>query len=238
MNEVISLACFIARLIISDNLSVDQSVLNVIVNSLTSDSGNVKLSVRDQTEMEQALLELLQAQKLLRFEPRRLLEMALHARLYRVAEYLLESLGEYGKIVECYLNDPHRSHEVFDYILRHVDQPQRRISEQFRSNFVRLVECDCAKTTAVTVEHFPELVERLTDVLTGELLFRFLRQLVASEFKLCPRLAETYLELLCLRDLRGVCGFLLTGGCWSDRALEITKKHGVSCFFVILTSIF
>lgn len=56
---------------------------------------------------------------------------------YRVCEYVYEERGELEKIVECYLEDKMRRHQVFTYIRTVLSSPQftdlhaQKIQDQF-----------------------------------------------------------------------------------------------------------
>lgn len=56
---------------------------------------------------------------------------------FRVCEYVYEERGELEKIVECYLEDKMRRHQVFTYIRTVLSSPQftdlhaQKIQEQF-----------------------------------------------------------------------------------------------------------
>ncbi|XP_066148153.1 vacuolar protein sorting-associated protein 8 homolog isoform X1 [Euwallacea fornicatus] len=227
-SQVLSLACFISRLIVNDSLSIDESLLNSVIQSLTNLKVN-SLSIRDHSEKEQAWLDMLQARKLRHFDPKKLLNMSLASRCYRVAEHLYESQGEYGNILQCYLKDPVRISDVFNYILTYMEMPERCIKEQFLEHFKELMAINCERTTEVVIEHFPSYVESLTEVLScdEDLQFAFLSELVSSDLKLSHRTTELVLEQLCVRDSSKVCDFVQSCTCRNEEALEITRKHGV-----------
>ncbi|CAG9761725.1 unnamed protein product [Ceutorhynchus assimilis] len=224
-SQIINLACFISRLVINNSLKIDEAMLNSVVKSLTNTSDS--LSVRDHSEKEQAWLELLQANKLQHFDASDLLQMALASRCYKVAENLYESQKNYSNILECYINDDNRRAEVFDYILSYIEVPERQIQKQFLRQFVVLVDINCEKTTEIVMEYFSKYIESLTEVLRPDLQYKFLSELVSSDFKLPSSLAGLFLEQLCIRNPSRVCDFVLICGCRNEEALEITRKYKI-----------
>uniref|UniRef100_A0A6Q2WUX4 RING-type domain-containing protein n=1 Tax=Esox lucius TaxID=8010 RepID=A0A6Q2WUX4_ESOLU len=68
------------------------------------------------TERQQVLLELLQAGGVVQFDEGRLLRLAEKAEFYQICEFLYEQKHQYDKIIDCYLRDPLRKGEVFNYI--------------------------------------------------------------------------------------------------------------------------
>ncbi|KAF7265925.1 hypothetical protein GWI33_020668 [Rhynchophorus ferrugineus] len=202
-SQIINVACFIARMVITDSLTIDETTLSSVIEILT----NVKedtLSIRDHVEKEQAWC-------------------------YRVAEQLYEMEHNYTTILECYLKDPVRKIEVFNYILSYIQVPERCVQEQFLVNFKALLEVNCEKTTDIVIEHFLDLIESLCSIVQEDtdLSFKFLSLLISNDVKLPHELAERYLEQLCVKDKDGVCDFVSICMCRRDEALEITKKYGV-----------
>lgn len=212
---------------INDNLTVDEAMLNSVIKSLTNTG--TPSSVRDHSEKEQAWLDLLQANKLKHFNSNELLDMAITSKCYKVAEHLYELHRDYSNILDCYLKDPVRGGEVFNYILNYIDVPERSVKEQFLVNFQNLVSLNCEKTTEIVIDHFSELIENLTEMLNcdEDLQYNFLSELVSSDIRLPPSIAVMFLEQLCVRDKHKVCDFLMVCMCRSEEALEITKKYGV-----------
>lgn len=221
---------------INDSLTIDEAMLNSIIKSLTNLTGDL-LSVRDHLEKEQAWLDLLQAKKLQHFDTKKLLQMALKSRCYKVAEHLYELHRDYSNILVCYLKDSVRTGDVFSYILTYIDVPERCVKGQFLAQFQNLVAINCEKTTEIVLEHFQDFVEPLTDRLNcdRDLQYRFISELVNSDIKLPHRIAELFLEQLCVRDPNRVSDFVSTCVCGNEAALEITRKFGVGKVLHVLT---
>lgn len=225
-NQVIILACFISRLVTSNGLYIDEPALDAIVKSLT-DTVSKTLTLRDHSEREQALLDLLNNGQLTHISNDRLLQIALDAKCFRVAEFLYNKNHDYSNIVSCYLNDPVRRGEVFNYIITYVNSNDRCVKEQFLVHFCALLTIDAKKTAEIVCEHFSELVEELNAYVEtdGDLQYVFLRELVVSDVKLSSQTAERYLELLCARNKAEVYDFVTLNLCRVDVALCITERH-------------
>ncbi|KAH1010884.1 vacuolar protein sorting-associated protein 8 homolog isoform X1 [Dendroctonus ponderosae] len=227
-SQIINLACFISRLVTNDSLAIDESMLTSVIQSLTNLAGD-SLTLRDHSEKEQAWLDLLKAKKLTQFDLTKLLEMALKSRCYRVAEHLHELQGNFSSILECYLKDPVRVSDVFNYILSYIQAPERCVKQQFLENFNHLAAISCEKATEIVIDHFPDYIEALTDLLSDDtdLQYSFLSELVSSDLKLPDKIAELFLEQVCARHPCKACEFLLARPCRTEAALEITRKYRV-----------
>uniref|UniRef100_A0A8D0A3F3 VPS8 subunit of CORVET complex n=1 Tax=Sander lucioperca TaxID=283035 RepID=A0A8D0A3F3_SANLU len=68
------------------------------------------------TERQQVLLELLQVGGVVQFNEERLLALAENAKFYQICEFLYEKKHLYDRIIDCYLRDPLRKGEIFNYI--------------------------------------------------------------------------------------------------------------------------
>lgn len=192
------------------------------------DAGN-SLSLRDHTEREQSLLELLHANKLRHLKMDHLLRMSLNFKCYRVAAHLYELQKDFSSIVTCYVNDPVRKTEVFNYILNYINVSERCIQQQFLIHFKELVKISSKRTGEIVAEYFPTLIEQFCAILEDEcdLYYEFLTEIVSSDIKLPCRIAECYLEQLCKKNKSEVCNYLQLKFCRTEKALELTKKFGV-----------
>ncbi|XP_050311616.1 vacuolar protein sorting-associated protein 8 homolog isoform X2 [Anthonomus grandis grandis] len=227
-SQIINLACFVSRLVLNDSVTIDTAMLNHVVDCLTTLT-DVNLSGRDHREKEQAWLDLLQADKLRHFDTGQLLEMALRAQCFKVAELLYEWRKSYANILDCYLNDPVRSGDVFNYIVTYVDVPEREIRGQFFKRFPALVRINCAKSCDIVAEHYADDLEELTGILgeDADLRFGFLREMVSGEVRLPDSVAELFLDQLCLREPGRVCEFVAARVFEGERALQTTRKYGI-----------
>lgn len=210
-------------------------MLDKVVQSLMDIQGK-PLNLRDHSEREQALLDLLTSNKLTHLNNEEFLHIALESKCYRVAEHIYLKTGEYANILTCYLKDPIRKSEVFNYILTYINVNERCIKQQFLVNFNELLLVDSKKTAEIVTEHFPELLDELCAMVESDsnLQYTFLKEIVYSDVKIAPELAEKYLELLCARDKDSVYGFVNLNLCRVDIALKITEKFEVHAATALL----
>lgn len=187
------------------------------------------LSLRDHTEREQSLLELLHANKLSHLKIGQLLEMALNSKCYRVAEHLYEIQKNFSSILLCYVKDPVRKNEVFNYVLNYINVSERCIQQQFLVHFKELARISSKRTGEIAAEYFPKLIEEFCAILENELdlQYEFLTEIVNSDIKLPSGIAERYLEQLCRKNKNEVCNYLQLRFCRNQAALAITSKYGV-----------
>ncbi|KAF5279066.1 hypothetical protein FQA39_LY05744 [Lamprigera yunnana] len=227
-SQVVILACFVSRLITTENLSADETILNGVISSLT-EMGEKQLSLRDHAECEQAWIDLLNADKLKHFNLDALLKMALESKCYKVAENIYEMQMKFSSIMECYLKDKMRHHEVFNYVLKYITDSERCIHQQFIAHFKVLVDIDSKKTADIVLEHFSESTEELVLILEKdtELVYKFLSEILYSDIKCSPKITEEYLELLCVKNPSAVYTYVKLNLCRVEEALKITKKYNI-----------
>ncbi|XP_044759264.1 vacuolar protein sorting-associated protein 8 homolog [Coccinella septempunctata] len=233
--EEINLACFVCRLVITNKLNLEDSVLEKIFEILVKETSE-SIKLRDHMEREQAWLDLMSSNRLKHTSPDELLKSSLKSKCFRVAEYLYELKNDYSDILGCYLNDRVRKNEVFNYIQKYIDDKERCIREQFLVHFRHLVEIDCKQTTEIVIDNFPDLIEQFCEMLEGEndLRYYFLKELINCDIKLPSKIAEIYLDLLSVKDKDKVRAFLELGLCRMEEALEITRKHNVHAATALL----
>ncbi|XP_072393268.1 vacuolar protein sorting-associated protein 8 homolog [Diabrotica undecimpunctata] len=226
-SQVINLSCFVARMVASNSISLDNHVLDSAIKSLT-EIGN-SLSIRDRSEREQAWLDLLNLNKMNHLKTSHLLKLALESKCYKVAERLYEMQGDYSSILNCYLYDPVRKYEVFSYIFKYISVSERLVREQFLVCFKDLVAISAKKTVEIVTEFFQSLLEQLCDILESDpnLQYDFLSEIVQTDLKLTSQLSEKYLEQLCVRNKSQVCNYLQSSNCRNEEALAITRKYEV-----------
>lgn len=211
-------------------------MLETVAKSLTNIVGK-SLNLRDHMEREQALLDLLTMKKLKVPASNGLLQTALDSNCYRVAEYLYNKEKNYANILSCYLNDPFRRNEVFNYILTYITVRERHIKEQFLVNFKELLKIDSKKTAEIVAEHFADLINELCALIDADshLQYMFLKELITSEVKLPTDIALRYLELLCIKNKPEVNNYVQMNLCPVDAALTLTRKyeiHSASAFLL------
>lgn len=195
------MSCFVCRLVTSSKLNLEDTVLKQIFEILVKETSET-IKLRDHMEREQAWLDLMSSNRLKHSSNYNLLECALNSKCFRVAEYLYEMKKEYSDILKCYMEDRVRKNEVFNYILKYIDEEERCIRKQFLIHFKNLIEKDSKQTTDIVVNHFPELIEQFFELLEGEndLKYSFLKELINCDIKLPSQIAEVYLDLLCVKD--------------------------------------
>lgn len=233
---MIILACFVSRLVTSNNLNAEEGILDTVIKSLTDMVGK-PLSLRDHMEREQAWIDLLNADKLKHLSLEQLLKMALESKCYKVAENVYEKQKVFANILECYLKDKVRHMEVFGYIVKHIDDSERCIRQQFIVHFKTLVSIDSKKTAEAVIEHFPQLAEEFCEILEADpdLLFKFLSEIVYSDIKLPPRITEEFLRLLCVKNPSLVYSYVKLNLCRVEEALKITQQcnmHASTAFLL------
>ncbi|KAG7169921.1 Vacuolar protein sorting-associated protein 8-like [Homarus americanus] len=202
-------------------------------------------------ERQTALLELLQEGGLVHYEAVHLLEKARQAQFYRVCEYVYEERGEHEKIVECYLEDKLRRHQVFTYIRSVLSSPQftdlhaHKIKQQFLKHIKTLLEIDSSRVASLllTMSQLTPLLSDITQQLREDpqLLYNALHALFTyksthaspggrggdlSDSPLTPELHEEYIDLMCRVNPTLVYPYLKGAeGYRLEQTLEICKSH-------------
>lgn len=215
-----------SRLVTSNNLNAEEGILDTVIKSLIDMEGK-PLSLRDHMEREQAWIDLLNGNKLQHLGLEQLLEMAMESKCYKVAENIYEKQKNYSNILTCYLRDKVRQPEVFNYIVRHVDDSERCIEQQFSSNFKQLINIDSKKTAEIVMEHYAELIQSFCEILDSDLdlFYKFLSEIIYfSEVKLPPHVAENYLKLLCVKNPASTYNYVKLNLCRMEEALKITQE--------------
>uniref|UniRef100_A0A8C7B9G5 VPS8 subunit of CORVET complex n=1 Tax=Neovison vison TaxID=452646 RepID=A0A8C7B9G5_NEOVI len=126
-SQVGCLFTFLARQLAKpDNtLFVNRTLFDQVLEFLCSPDDDSRHS-----ERQQVLLELLQAGGIVQFEESRLIRMAEKAEFYQICEFMYEREHQYDKIIDCYLRDPLREEEVFNYIHNILSIPGHSAEEK------------------------------------------------------------------------------------------------------------
>nr|XP_045621529.1 vacuolar protein sorting-associated protein 8 homolog isoform X2 [Procambarus clarkii] len=202
-------------------------------------------------ERQTALLELLQEGGLVHYETNHLLDKARQAQFYRVCEYVYEERGEHEKIVECYLEDKLRKHQVFTYIRSVLSSPQftdlhaQKIQQQFLTHIKTLLEIDSSRVASLLLT-MPQLMPLVKDITLQlrddeQLLYNALHALFTyrsthaspggrggdlSDSPLTSELHEEYIDLMCRVNPSLVYPYLKGAeGYRLEQTLEICKKN-------------
>ncbi|XP_025894524.1 vacuolar protein sorting-associated protein 8 homolog [Nothoprocta perdicaria] len=236
-SQVGCLFTFLARQLAKPNntLFVNRTLFDQVLEFLCSPDDDSRHS-----ERQQVLLELLQAGGIVQFEENRLIQMAEKAEFYQICEFMYERELRYDKIIDCYLRDPVRKEEVFNYIHNILSMPGYSAEEKqsvwqkaldHMEELLLLSPCKAADLVAI---HFSEQIERIITNLQDQfLLFQFLRSLLDPReginqdlIHLPPYVTEQFIELLCRYRPEQVLETLkVLEYCRLEEAIQITQKH-------------
>lgn len=184
-------------------------------------------SARQRSDREQAWLALLEADCINTINLSEHLKIAQQSKCYRVVEHLLGKQKSFDKILDCYLLDPHRNTEVWNYLQIHVHRPERKIFQQFFDHFDKLIEIDDVRTTHFVIDHFPKDIEKFVKRLDNNehKLFIFLKNVLKSGISISSTNCELYLTLLSKNDFSYVETFLRSNDNYRlEKAIDIVKK--------------
>ncbi|XP_069471841.1 vacuolar protein sorting-associated protein 8 homolog isoform X2 [Ambystoma mexicanum] len=209
-SQVGCLFTFLARQLAKpDNtLFVNRVLFDQVLEFLCSPDDDSRHS-----ERQQVLLELLQAGGIVQFEETRLILLAEKAKFLQICEFMYERKHQYDKIIDCYLQDPVRKEEVFNYIHNILSIPGYSTEEKLSlwnkamhhiEDLIALSPCKAADMVAI---HFNDQLETVVAKIKDLfLLFRFLRSLLDPRdgvqmspdvMQQNPGLSESYIDLLC-----------------------------------------
>ncbi|XP_037399282.1 vacuolar protein sorting-associated protein 8 homolog isoform X2 [Pygocentrus nattereri] len=237
-SQVGCLFTFLARQLAKpDNtLFVNRKLFDQVLEFLCSPDDDCR-----HTERQQVLLELLQVGGVVQFDEGRLLALAEKAEFYQICEFMYEQKHLYDQIIDCYLKDPLRKEEVYNYIHNILSMPGYSPEEKQTAwnkslqHVKELVSINPAKAAELVAGHFSSEVEPIITALQDDyLVFQFLKNLLdPSEGhapqavpKLGPELYELLVGLLCRFNPRQVTAFLQTSQQYRlEETIEITKQH-------------
>uniref|UniRef100_A0A8D2MSR3 VPS8 subunit of CORVET complex n=1 Tax=Zonotrichia albicollis TaxID=44394 RepID=A0A8D2MSR3_ZONAL len=130
---------------------------------------------------------------IVQFEESRLIQMAEKAEFYQICEFMYERQLRYDKIIGCYLRDPLRKEEVFNYIHNILSMPgysaeeKQLVWQKALDHIEELLVLSPGKAADLAAIHFSEQLESIISNLQDQfLLFQFLRSL------LDPRYVESW----------------------------------------------
>uniref|UniRef100_A0A8C9MQE5 Vacuolar protein sorting-associated protein 8 homolog n=1 Tax=Serinus canaria TaxID=9135 RepID=A0A8C9MQE5_SERCA len=204
-SQVGCLFTFLARQLAKPNntLFVNRTLFDQVLEFLCSPDDDSRHS-----ERQQVLLELLQAGGIVQFEESRLIQMAEKAEFYQICEFMYERQLRYDKIIGCYLRDPLRKEEVFNYIHNILSMPGYSAEEK-------------------------QLVwQKALDHIEVEFDFSLLCLFYSREginqdlLHLPPCITEQFIELLCQYSPDQVLETLkVLEYCRLEETIQITQKH-------------
>ncbi|XP_062438241.1 vacuolar protein sorting-associated protein 8 homolog isoform X2 [Rhea pennata] len=236
-SQVGCLFTFLARQLAKPNntLFVNRTLFDQVLEFLCSPDDDSRHS-----ERQQVLLELLQAGGIVQFEENRLIQMAEKAEFYQICEFMYERELRYDKIIGCYLRDPVRKEEVFNYIHNILSMPgysaeeKQSVWQKALDHIEELLLLSPCKAADLVAIHFSEQTERIiTNLQDRFLLFQFLRSLLDPReginqdlIHLPPCITEQFIELLCHYSPDQVLDTLkVMEFCRLEETIQITQKH-------------
>uniref|UniRef100_A0A8I4A458 Vacuolar protein sorting-associated protein 8 homolog n=1 Tax=Callithrix jacchus TaxID=9483 RepID=A0A8I4A458_CALJA len=238
-SQVGCLFTFLARQLAKpDNtLFVNRTLFDQVLEFLCSPDDDSRHS-----ERQQVLLELLQAGGIVQFEESRLIRMAEKAEFYQICEFMYEREHQYDKIIDCYLHDPLREEEVFNYIHNilsipgHSAEEKQSVWQKAMDHIEELVALKPCKAAELVATHFSGHIETVIEKLQNQvLLFKFLRSLLDPRegvhinqelLPVSPCITEQFIELLCQFNPNQVIETLRVLECYRlEETIQITQKY-------------
>ncbi|XP_048170161.1 vacuolar protein sorting-associated protein 8 homolog isoform X3 [Corvus hawaiiensis] len=236
-SQVGCLFTFLARQLAKPNntLFVNRTLFDQVLEFLCSPDDDSRHS-----ERQQVLLELLQAGGIVQFEESRLIQMAEKAEFYQICEFMYERQLRYDKIIGCYLRDPLRKEEVFNYIHNILSMPgysaeeKQLVWQKALDHIEELLVLSPGKAADLAAIHFSEQIKSIISNLQDQfLLFQFLRSLLDPReginqdlLHLPPCISEQFIELLCQYSPDQVLETLkVLEYCRLEETIQITQKH-------------
>uniref|UniRef100_A0AAY4B0D7 RING-type domain-containing protein n=1 Tax=Denticeps clupeoides TaxID=299321 RepID=A0AAY4B0D7_9TELE len=216
-SQVGCLFTFLARQLAKpdNSLFVNRKLFDQVLEYLSSPDDDSR-----HTERQQVLLELLQVG-------------GVHFYVI-ICEFMYEKKHLYDKIIDCYLKDPLRKEEIFNYIHNILSMPgysaeeKRSVWDKTLLHVQELVTTDPAKSAELVAVHFTNEVHQIISNLQDDhLVFLFLQSLLDPREILHPQpllrsgpdLHEQLVGLLCRFSPQQVIDFLKTS---QDYRLEET----------------
>ncbi|KAM6956595.1 LOW QUALITY PROTEIN: vacuolar protein sorting-associated protein 8 homolog [Aplochiton taeniatus] len=239
-SQVGGLFTFLARQLAKpDNtLFVNRKLFDQVLEFLCSPDDDSR-----HTERQQVLLELLHVGGVVQFDEHRLLALAEKAEFYQICEFLYEQKHLYDKIIDCYLRDPLRKEEIFNYIHNLLSMPGYTPEEKHcvwnkaLQHIQELVTLDPSRSADMVACHFSEEVHPIISQLQDEhLVFQFLGYLLDPREGRHPlavpsleaELHELQLGLLCRFAPSQLQTFLQTSQLYRlEEAIQLTEQHGL-----------
>lgn len=173
-----------------------------------------------------------------RFTYNELLEIAYRTKCFVVAQFILEKMKKYDKIIECFIMG-NNSYELFRYIMEYKNNDERKVYHQIYENFQSLLEMDCDKITKVIIEYYPicvpQFLKSIVDI--PKLLYKFLQSLIANgTVPLETSDYNRFLTLQCLFNPESVLEFLQNSSHSYDvhHALSVVEEKNLTSSMIFL----
>uniref|UniRef100_A0A8C9W3R4 VPS8 subunit of CORVET complex n=1 Tax=Scleropages formosus TaxID=113540 RepID=A0A8C9W3R4_SCLFO len=203
-SQVGCLFTFLARQLAKpDNtLFVNRKLFDQVLEFLCSPDDDSR-----HTERQQVLLELLQVGGVIQFDEGRLLSLAEKAEFYQICEFVYEKKHLYDKIFFCYLKDPMRREEIFNYVHNMLSMPGYRPQERHsvREKALEHIQCSLLMFLLIIEATRPQVSLRLG-----------------------PGVHECHVDLLCRFSPQKVIDFLKASKDYRlEEAVQITRQHAL-----------
>lgn len=170
------------------------------------------------------------------------LKLALLHSSYQICEFMYEREHQYDKIIDCYLHDPLREEEVFNYIHNilsipgHSAEEKQSVWQKAMDHMEELVSLKPCKAAELVATHFSGQIEVVIGQLQNQLLlFKFLRSLLdprervhvnQESLQIPPCVTEQFIELLCQFSPDQVIETLQVLDCYHlEETIQITQKY-------------
>uniref|UniRef100_A0A8C0JXU2 Vacuolar protein sorting-associated protein 8 homolog n=1 Tax=Canis lupus dingo TaxID=286419 RepID=A0A8C0JXU2_CANLU len=227
-SQVGCLFTFLARQLAKpDNtLFVNRTLFDQVLEFLCSPDDDSRHS-----ERQQVLLELLQAGGIVQFEESRLIRMAEKAEFYQICEFMYEREHQYDKIIDCYLRDPLREEEVFNYIHNilsipgHSAEEKQSVWQKAMDHIEELVSLRPCKAAELVATHFSEQIETVIKKLQVNIA-KINWEETSKLLQMSPCVTEQFIELLCQFSPNQVIETLQVLECYRlEETIQITQKY-------------
>lgn len=234
--EIGCLLNFVAHEIAANNLPDDSMLLQKVLDYVRMEHIENE-SGRQHSDREQAWLALLEADRINTISLSDQIAIARQSKCYRVVEHLLEKQKSFDQILDCYLLDPYRHNEIWNYLQVHANRSERKIFHQCYDHFVELLNINSEKMTQFIIEYFPRNVGQIIKLLENDEanIYAFISVLLKHGVSITSNDCELYLDLLCRYDAKSVDGFLRTNENYRlETAIEILKKYELNDSLIYL----
>uniref|UniRef100_A0A8C9ADV3 Vacuolar protein sorting-associated protein 8 homolog n=1 Tax=Prolemur simus TaxID=1328070 RepID=A0A8C9ADV3_PROSS len=161
---------------------------------------------------------------------------------YQICEFMYEREHQYDKIIDCYLRDPLREEEVFNYIHNilsipgHSAEEKQSVWQKAMDHIEELVSLKPCKAAELVATHFSGQIETVIKKLQNQiLLFKFLRSLLdpregihvnQESLQISPCITEQFIELSCQFNPNQVIETLQVLECYRlEETIQITQKY-------------
>ncbi|XP_033214134.1 vacuolar protein sorting-associated protein 8 homolog [Belonocnema kinseyi] len=221
---------FIVNEVAENMVSLDGTVLNRIVDILSSSSKDISLRDHRQ-EKENAILQLIHSRKLANISDNTLLKLAQRANFLRVSELLYTDREDWTSVIRCLIADPSRHHDVWSRLQL---LPITSLYSVIKAHIISLVEIDASQLAGIIASRMSTKLNKILETLEDHSILQY--SLLAalyqhlqykeeeSKLELSAEILEKYLALMCQVEPEYVVSHLQgSHGCRLDEALRIVQ---------------